>query len=119
MRYENLPVDVVDPEFIDFTDEFCEGNVVLGGTDELIAITNEIREKEGNSDLVGWDFENEVYYNFYLKFNTKIKEVSILAVCNYGEKDDEKEYILPMTPEEERNVLFTLVGCLARYIYNN
>lgn len=119
MRYENLYIDFVDRDFLDFTNEEHEGNVILCGTNELIDITNNIRKEQGNEDLVGVDYDNDVYYNFYLMFNTNTKEVSIQAVCNYGEKDDEVWYKLPMTIEEERNVMFTLIECLARELYNS
>lgn len=119
MRYENLYIDFVDRDFLDFTNDEYEGNIVLCATDELIRLTNNIRKEQGNEDLVGVDYDNNVYYNFYLMFNTKEKEVSIQAVCNYGEKDDEVWYKLPMTTEEERNVMFVLIECLAKELYNN
>ena len=52
MRYQNLRVDVVDVDFLDFSDGGLVGNVVLYGTDELIKITNDIRKECGNNDLV-------------------------------------------------------------------
>ena len=119
MRYENLKVDVVDVDFLDFTSKKAEGNVVLCGTDELIEITNNIRKERGYTDLVEVDCDNDVYYNFYLVFNTSKKEISIQAVCNYGEKDDEVWYKLPMTIEEERNVMFILIECLSIELYNS
>lgn len=119
MRYEKLYIDFVDRDFLDFTNNEHEGNIVLCATDELIRLTNNIRKEQGNEDLVGVDYDNNVYYNFYLMFNTKEKEVSIQAVCNYGKKDDEVWYKLPMTIEEERNVMFVLIECLAKELYNN
>ena len=119
MRYENLKVDVVDVDFLDFTNKEVEGNVVLCGTDELIEITNNIRKEHGYTDLVEVNCDNDVYYDFHLVFNTSKKEVSVQAVCNYGEKDDEVWYKLPMTIEEERNVMFVLIECLARELYNS
>ena len=119
MRYEVLQIDFVDRYFLDFTNEENEGNLILCGTNELVEITNNIRKEQGNTDLVGVDYDNDVYYNFYLIFNTTTKEVSIQAVCNYGEKDDEVWYKLPMTVEEERNVMFTLINCLAEELYNS
>ena len=89
MRYEKLSVDIVDRDFLDFTSGQFEGNVVLYGDEELIHILNEIRLEQGNTDLVGLDYDNEVYYNFYLMFNTQKQEVSIQGVCNHGKKDDE------------------------------
>lgn len=119
MRYENLKVDVREKDYLQFTSDGFEGDIALCGSEELISITNEIHKKQGNTDLVGTDDENDVYYNFYLAFNAQTKEVSIQAICNYGEKDDEVSYKLPMTAEEEKNVLFTLISCLAKEVYEN
>lgn len=117
MRYKNINIDDFDVDCLDFTNKELEGNVILCGTDELIEITNNIRKERGYTDLVQVDCDNQVYYNFYLVFNTNKKEVSIQAVCNYGEKDDEVWYKLPMSREEERTVLFTLIKYLANELY--
>ena len=119
MRYEKLEADFIDRDFLDFTNEEHEGNIVLCTTDELIDITNQIRLEQGNTDLVGVDYDNEVYYNFYLMFDTRKKTVSIQAVSNYGEKDDEVYYELPMTDEEKVNVMFQLIEMLAKELYEN
>lgn len=119
MRYEKLQADVIDRDFLDFTNKEHEGNIVLFGTDELIDITNDIRKQQGNTDLVGVDYDNEVYYNFYLMFDTCKKNISIQAVCNYGEKDDEVYYELPMTEEEKVNVMYQLIEMLARELYES
>ena len=119
MRYKKLEADFIDRDFLDFTNEEHEGNIVLCTTDELINITNQIRLEQGNTDLVGVDYDNEVYYNFYLMFDTRKKTVSIQAVSNYGEKDDEVYYELPMTEEEKVNVMFQLIEMLAKELYEN
>lgn len=119
MRYTNLKPEFVDRDLLDFASGEHEGNIVLCCDDELIAITNDLRKEQGNLDLVGVDYKNDVYYNFYLMFNTETKSISIQAVCNYGEKDDEVWYTLPLTSEEERHVMFLLIGCLAKLIYEN
>ena len=119
MRYKNINADFIDTDFLCFTSDEHEGNIVLVANDELIDITNEIRKKHGYTDLVGIEYENEVYYNFYLMFDTEKKTISIQAVCNYGKKDDEVYYELPMTEEEKINVIWKLVNMLATEIYNN
>lgn len=119
MRYENLEADFIDRDYLDFTDKEHAGNIVLCSTDELIGITNSIRKEQGNMDLVGVDYDNEVYYNFYLMFHTRKNKISIQAVCNYGEKDDEVYYELPMTEEEKVNVIFQLIEMLARELYES
>jgi len=55
MRYEKLYIDFVDRDFLDFTNDEYEGNIVLCATDELIRLTNNIRKEQGNEDLVGVD----------------------------------------------------------------
>lgn len=119
MRYETLHIDRLDRDFLDFTNGEHSGNITLCSTDELVEITNAIRKEQGNLDLVGWEYGNEVYYNFYLMFNTNEKTVSIQALCNHGELDDYVYYQLPMTQEEERNLLFTLINILTTEIYYN
>ena len=119
MRYENLMIDTLDRDFLNFTNEEYEGNVVLIPIEELVTITNTIRKEQGNTDLVGSEYDNEVYYNFYLMFNALTRTIRIQAVCNYGEKDDEVWYQLPMTQEEERNTMFTLLRCFIKELYEN
>lgn len=119
MRYKNITTDFIDKDFLCFTNNEHEGNIVLVATDELVNITNEIRKNRGYTDLVGIEYENDVYYNFYLMFDTDKKIISIQAVCNYGEKDDEVYYELPMTEEERKNVTWKLVNMLAKELYEN
>ena len=76
MRYEKLEAEFVDRDFLQFTNGEHEGDIVLCATDELIDITNKIRLEQGNTDLVGLDYDNEVYYNFYLMFDTRKKSVN-------------------------------------------
>lgn len=117
MRYEKLEAEFVDRDFLQFASGEYEGDIVLYPTNELIDITNKIRLEQGNTDLVGPDYDNEVYYDFYLMFDTREKIVSIQAVSNYGKKDDRVFYGLPMTEEEKANVMFQLIGILAKELY--
>lgn len=119
MRYENITTDFIDRDFLCFNNDEHEGNIILVATDELIYLTNEIRKEQGCTDLVGIEYNNEVYYNFYLMFDTEKKSISIQAVCNYGEKDDEVYYELPMTDEEKENIKWKLINMLTTEIYNN
>lgn len=119
MRYENISTDFTDRDFLCFTSNEYKGNIVLESTDELVNITNQIRKEQDNTDLVGNKYDNEVYYNFYLMFDTKKKTINIQAVCNYGERDNEVYYELPMTEKEKQNVMWRLVDMLATEIYNS
>lgn len=86
MRYKNLEVDSLDSNYLLVEEDNCQGNILLCATDELVDITNMIREEQGNTDLVTEYSDNDVYYNFYLNYNTKAKEILIEATCNNGGK---------------------------------
>lgn len=118
MRYEKLIVDKRDWNLIVLNNEE-EGNIDLIATEELIEITNTIREEKGYADLVSTKLDNDVYYNFYLCFNAQQKTVEIQATCNHGAEDDYASYELPMTQEEKVNIMYQLIGILSRTIYNS
>lgn len=119
MRYQNLRADFIDRDFLDFTNGNSEGNIVLVTTDELVNITNDIRQKMGHTDLVGVEYENEVYYDFYLMFDNKEQKIRLEAECNYGEKDDKTFYELPMSKKEKISVMWQLNQMLAEEIFNS
>ncbi len=108
MRYKDLNFEMVDKEFI----EHPQGCIVLECSNELVDITNNLRKKSGNTDLVGSKWHNEVYYDFYLDYNLEEKTVTLQAKCNYGKRDNEEYYTLPMTKEEEKHITFLLIGYL-------
>lgn len=113
MRYMHLEADT-DPDYIQVTENGQAGSISLCATEELIEIVNEIRSGLGYTDLIGAD--NEVYYDFYLCFDISAQSVSILAICNYGEADDKKNYELPMTEEEKHSVVWQLIRFLTNAI---
>lgn len=118
MRYQNLLAEV-DRDYLNFTNKGYEGNISLVSTDELICITNDIRMKNGNTDLVGKLYNNDVYYNFYLVFDTQKQDAHIQAVCNCSEKDDWVSYELPMSEEEKLSVMWQFIQMLTEEIYNS
>ena len=103
MRYQNLKFEDIDFD----TDNI---SLMIKATDELIKITNNIRKEKGYTDLVAWNDDNEVYYNFYLACYPATKKTCIYAICNHGEFDDFGSYDLPMTKEEKEDVLFQLIA---------
>ena len=111
MRFENLVLE-------DYEINSCIIDFDIEDTDELIDITNYIRKKNGNTDLVGNEYDNEVYYNFYLICYPDERRISILAICNNGENDDFCDYLLPITNEERENLLFQVTKKLSIVIDN-
>lgn len=111
MRYENLKFEYCEIDY-----GILSLNIVA--TDELVDIVNNIREENGNTDLVEIEDDNEVYYNFYLMCYPDERKISIFAICNNGEKDDFFDYLLPMTNEERENLLFQVTKELSNIIDN-
>ena len=106
MRYKNITTDFIDKDFLCFTNNEHEGNIVLAATDELIHLTNEIRKEQGNTDLVGVEYDNEVYYNFYLMFNTKKKTIGIQTISQ-----DYIEFLLENNGLSKEDCLCILSKC--------
>lgn len=109
MRYENL-------RFEDVELNLYSVDLQIAATEELIDLTNDIRRSKGCTDLVEVDADNEVYYNFYLVCYPEKHGVKILSICNHGELDDHKMYVLPMTDEERESVTFQLIQELMKVI---
>lgn len=114
MRYQDLSISDVD---LNLGDDVANGNFIVTTTDELISMTNEIREKNGNTDIVG-NNDNEVYYTFYLYFDTTKKEIKLQAECNHGEKDDYVWYDLPLSAEEKETLMFMIIKYFADEEWN-
>ena len=108
MRFKNITLEEL------ILDGRNKGNFIVPATDELIELINECRRNKGITDLVGNEYENDVYYNFYLIFDTDKREVKLQAVCNHGEKDDYMEYGIELFPEEERMLLFKIIKELTK-----
>lgn len=108
MRFENIVLEELA------IDDDNAGNFIVPATDELIKLINRSRRRSGFTDLVGSEYENDVYYNFYLIFDTDKREVKLQAVCNHGEKDDYMEYGIELFPEEERMLLFKIIKELTK-----
>jgi len=103
MRFENIELESLDTNL---GNGAYDGNYVVPATDELIDITNKIRKRQGNTDLVEVNCENDVYYTFYLIFNTDSKEISLQAEVAHGEKDDFVWYTIDLFPEEKEMLLW-------------
>ena len=110
MRYKNLQIKITDKDFFEFHEYECKGQIHLYPTTELINITNNIRKLLGKKDLVGNNYNNDVYYEFYIYFNTKHRDMIITAICINGENDNQCHYKLPITRKESKNILVELTN---------
>ena len=106
MRFENIKLESLDT---DMGNGELEGNFIVPATDELIEITNTIRKRQGNTDLVGVEYENDVYYTHYLSFNASKKEITLQASVANGAKDDYVWYNIELLPEEKEMLIWKVV----------
>ena len=108
MRFTDIQLEDLDLDYEN------TGTFYIPATDELVELTNKIRERQGNTDLVGVEYDNDVYYNFYLMFDVTNQEIKLQASCNLGEKDDWAWYEIPLFPEEEKMLMFKVIGALVQ-----
>lgn len=106
MRFEDIVLEEFD---MNLGSNEYDGSYCVQATDELIEITNKIRARQGNTDLVGVDCDNDVYYTHYLIFNVDTKEITLHAVVSNGEKDDFEWYGIDLFPEEKEMLLWKVV----------
>jgi len=109
MRFEDIKLESLDTNL---GNGALDGSFYISATEELIEITNKIRKRNGNADLVGVDYDNDVYYDHYLIFNADAKEIFLEAVIAHGEKDDYKSYKIDLFPEEKEMLMWKVVKAL-------
>lgn len=85
-------------------------------TDELIEIVNEMRKKKGERDLVGWEFENDVYYNFYLNVFLPYEDITLIAVPYGSERDEGCLYFPHLTEEDKKEISYKVIAALLKNI---
>ena len=110
MRFTNIQLEDLDLDYEN------TGTFYIPATDELVELTNNIRERQGNTDLVGVKYDNDVYYNFYLMFDVPKQEIKLQASSNLSEKDDWVMYDIQLFPEEERMLMFKVIEALVKEI---
>ena len=106
MRFEDITLEDID---MNLGNNEYEANYLVPATDELIEVTNKIRARQGNTDLVGINYDNDVYYTHYLIFNTDKKEISLQAEVAHGEKDDFVWYTIELLPEERKMLMWKVI----------
>lgn len=115
MNINALTLETLD---LDCGANIIGGSFIVPNNEELVDIINDIRKQQGNSDLVSIDANNDVYYDTYVFFNTAegSQQVELQTCCKYGEKDDEVWYNIPLSPHEEKILLYKIINCLIKEI---
>lgn len=89
-----------------------EFNFIVDGTDELIELMDLVRKRAGMTDL--FSKENDISYNFYFQCDLDNNSFELVGVCNYGEKDDWREYILQTTIEDKQKLMLEMIKALVK-----
>lgn len=110
MRFTNIKLEDLELDLEN------NGNFYIPATDELVEAVDKIRSRQGYTDLVFGLEDNDVYYNFYLTFDAPNQEIGIEAICHHGQEDDYESYYIPLFPEEEKMLVFKVIGALVQEI---
>lgn len=110
MRFVDIQLEDLDLDYEN------TGTFYIPATDELVELTNNIRKCQGNVDLVGVEYDNDVYYNFYLMFDVPKQEIKLQANCNNSEEDDWAWYDIQLFPEEEKMLMFKVIEALIQEV---
>lgn len=113
MRFEDIKLDSLEMDCGKY-----DGNYCVPATNELIEITNRIRAGRGNTDLVGVNYDNDVYYTYYLLFNVDEKEITLQVEVAHGEKDDFVWYTIDLSQEEREMLIWKVIEELLSEIEN-
>ena len=108
MRFEDIELEEVE------LNGDGSGDFNIPATEDLIEAMNKIRSRNGNTDLVGVDYDNDVYYNFYLVFQPDERDITIYATSNNGEKDDFVGYSNTLTDQEREMLMWKVIKELAK-----
>ncbi len=107
MRFKDVVLEGIQ------LDDDNSGNFYVPCTDDLIETMNDIRESRGNKDLVGVNYENDVWYNFFLIFVPAEKEIRLVGTANGSEKDDWISYDIGISSDEKELLMFKIIEALA------
>ncbi len=102
MRFENIKLEGIGIDDDSFDWE-------IPATDELVGLSNVIRSRAGNEDLVGTDYDNDVYYNYYLICDLINDIISMQFSVSNGEKDDFCCYEIDLFPEEKEMLMWKAI----------
>ena len=110
MRFKNIELYNVD------FDNDTSGSFEVTATDELIAISNNIRKRCGYTDYP--DEDNDIYYNYYLTFSNEYQSVNLRFSVDHSSMDDYTDYEIALFPDEEKMLLFEIVEYLIKENHN-
>ena len=108
-RFTNLDIyDVI-------MDADGEGSFSVVADNQVIDWIETLRKANGQEDFIADNnYENDIYYNFYVTFDFSKKEVKLIGVTNGTEKDDYVNYECQLTPEEKEFIMWLIIYELSK-----
>ncbi len=109
MRFEDIKLEELDLD-IDSASYYASSS------EDLVSWLNAKRKDCGQTDLVGWQHENDVWYNFYLIFYPYKKEIKLVGVVNESENDDYVNYECELTHKEKEMLMWKVIEDLFKEV---
>lgn len=93
-------------------DEDGKGSFNAVADDQLIDWIEGLRKAYGYTDFIRYD--NDIYYNFFVIFDTIKKEVRLCGTANGTEQDDYFVYECKLNPEEKEYIIWLIIHELSK-----
>lgn len=93
-------------------DEDGKGSFNAVADDQLIDWIEGLRKAYGYTDFIRYD--NDVYYNFFVIFDTIKREVKLCGTANGTEQDDYAVYECKLNPEEKEHIIWLIIHELSK-----
>lgn len=100
-RFTNL--DICDL----IMDEDGKGSYYAVADDQLIDWIETLRKAKGYADFINYD--NDIYYNFYVEFDFGKKEIKLVGIANNTELDDYENYECELTSKEKEFIMWLII----------
>lgn len=103
-RFTNL--DICDL----YMDGDGRGSYYAVADEQLIDWIETLRKAKGYEDFIASNnYENDIYYDFYVIFDFDKKEIKLNGIAKETEKDDFAEYECELTSEEKEYIMWLII----------
>lgn len=105
-RFKNMDINdvIIDADGV--------GSFNVTADEQVIDWIETLRKANGQEDFRS--IKNDVYYDFFVTFNFRQREVRLIGVANNTEKDDYMNYECQLTPEEKEYIMWLIIYELSK-----
>jgi len=91
------------------------GDCQIYSSDELINLADNIRKANGRKYTIA-DCDGEMYYNFYLDYDTEKRKLDLKFTVIGGDEDNEEIYSIVLTKEDKKEMMWELIKWLHKNV---